>query len=761
MQHFLTATASGRLIHSHLTSLPPKEAFCLLCLVAIGQEHVLHVLPVNGALAEGITSLCSSLTQVEEFYDSIGGLAGYQLQCLQLIEQHAHGGATSSVEDATGIDSDVEFLVPTGLNLSSSADASAAAAATVRGLLGLPQMAEIYPLGGAGDRLGLCCEETGESLPTAVLPYCGRSLLGVLLRDLQAREYLYFKVYRKQLTTPVAVMTSSVKGNHWRVQQLFEQADWFGRGEDAFRLFPQPLVPVVAAADGRWLLNAPLEPVMKPGGHGVIWKLMLDSGVFDWLARTARTAAIVRQISNPMAGQDTTLLALAGEGLRGDHAFGFASCERVVGAAEGMNVLLKQLIDGGGDEEKPRASFSSSSEETTGREEGTTKSRYSYRVTNVEYTEFSRLGIEDKGASEGSEHSAFPANTNVLFLGLSKIEAKVRQGIAAGTTEAILPGMILNVKKETTHRNLESGKEERSRAGRLECTMQNLADCFVTEAEGDSIPAPLSLDTFMVYGPRRKVTSSAKRQRSPGSIKIHQTPDGSLYDLQQNAAEMLSLGGVEMPPLGSVPEYLDNGPGFLFFFHPALGPLWSVVAQKIRGGRFAARSEVQLEIAEADVEGLDVDGSFLVVADDVLGYSHLTSSEHTSNTKRLVYSDTRCGRIHLRNVRVRNAGVDWEHPSNVYWRHRVARKESCQVLLRGCSEFEAEDVELRGNVVYEVPDGYKMRVSTSTSSNSSSASEGEVCVELTPLKNGEGSWRWEYSADGGDGEVNLEKKRAC
>lgn len=43
-------------------------------------------------------------------------------------------------------------------------------------------MAEIYPVGGAGDRLGLVDEETGESLPTAVLPYCGRSLLEGLVR---------------------------------------------------------------------------------------------------------------------------------------------------------------------------------------------------------------------------------------------------------------------------------------------------------------------------------------------------------------------------------------------------------------------------------------------------------------------------------------------------------------------------------------------------------------------------------------------------
>lgn len=43
--------------------------------------------------------------------------------------------------------------------------------------------------------------------------------------------------------------------------------------------------------------------------------------------------------SNPLAGTDTTLLALAGVGYSQGKAMGFASCERVVGASEGMNIL--------------------------------------------------------------------------------------------------------------------------------------------------------------------------------------------------------------------------------------------------------------------------------------------------------------------------------------------------------------------------------------------------------------------------------------
>lgn len=56
------------------------------------------------------------------------------------------------------------------------------------------------------------------------------------------------------------------------------------------------MVPVVSAEDGQWLLPEPLAPMMKPGGHGAIWKLMLDRGVFEYFSQRRRKAAIVRQI---------------------------------------------------------------------------------------------------------------------------------------------------------------------------------------------------------------------------------------------------------------------------------------------------------------------------------------------------------------------------------------------------------------------------------------------------------------------------------
>ena len=96
-----------------------------------------------------------------------------------------------------------------------------------------------------------------------------------------------------------------------------------------------------------------------------------------------------------MAGTDATLLALSGAGYTDSRSFGFASCPRVVGAAEGMNVLLERRV------QKPNG-----------------QTEHAYNVTNVEYTEFEKQGICDVPASPGSQYSCFPANTNVLYVGL-------------------------------------------------------------------------------------------------------------------------------------------------------------------------------------------------------------------------------------------------------------------------------------------------------------------------------------------------------
>ena len=61
------------------------------------------------------------------------------------------------------------------------------------------------------------------------------------------------------------------------------------------------------------------------------------------------------------------------------------------------------------------------------------------------------------------------------------------------------------------------------------------------------LPAPPSPNPLPIKLPAQ-VTSSAKRKLKPGSTHVHQTPDGSFYDLQQNARDMLTAHcGMQVP----------------------------------------------------------------------------------------------------------------------------------------------------------------------------------------------------------------------
>ncbi|XP_068644219.1 UTP--glucose-1-phosphate uridylyltransferase 3, chloroplastic-like [Aristolochia californica] len=720
-------------------AIKPYELFLLKCLVAAGQEHVLlpefdgdfesersvlrsafYVLVdliekwdggVSGPrdFKEGNVStvkrLAKLLGDVEKFYDCIGGLVGYQITVLELLLQSQPESQTMSwarlLNDSTEYQLK-EFHVPAGVDLSDNKEYASQAA--LWGIEGLLQLGEIYPLGGSGDRLGLVDSHTGECLPAAMLPYCGRTLLEGLIRDLQAREYLYYKIYGEQCITPVAIMTSSAKKNHERIRDLCERMEWFGRGQINFKLFEQPLVPAIGAEDGRWLVNKPFSLVCKPGGHGALWKLAYDKGVFQWFSGHGRKGATVRQVSNVVAATDVTLLALAGIGLRHGKKLGFASCMREIGATEGINVLVEQKH---------------------------LKGRWTYGLTCIEYTEFEKLGIKDSPISPGRLQVEFPANTNILYVDLASAEK-----VGASKDTSCLPGMVLNLKKPVTFVD-HFGIRHSVSGGRLECTMQNIADQFLNAYSTRRYKGVEDeLDTFIVYNERRKVTSSAKRKWRHMDKSLHQTPDGSLLDLIRNASDLLSQCNVKIPEIGDNKKYLNTGPPFIILLHPALGPLWEVSRQKFHGGSISEDSELQLEVAEFLWRDIQLEGSLIVIAENIMGSMRVNGNE------RILRYGHRCGRCKLQNVRVLNKGIDWKSNENVYWKHEVKRHETCKVILHGNAEFEATDVMLQGNHLFEVPDGHKLQVTQGFSG---------LVVKLDPIKKDmmdSGSWFWKYKLKG-------------
>lgn len=87
--------------------------------------------------------------------------------------------------------------------------------------------------------------------------------------------------------------------------------------------------------------------------------------------------------------------------------------------------------------------------------------------------------------------------------------------------------------------------------------VQNLVDSLSQHFQ-EAVPQERheQLNTFVVYNQRSRVTSSAKRKRQPGSLKIHQTPDGSFLDLMRNGRDVLLRCCFDVPQVLSFPETL-------------------------------------------------------------------------------------------------------------------------------------------------------------------------------------------------------------
>ncbi|MBS0605251.1 MAG: UTP--glucose-1-phosphate uridylyltransferase [Verrucomicrobia bacterium] len=665
-------------------SLSPECELIIKSLIAIGQEE--HLLISSGEpalLAEKLRELIEELFPVETFYKEIGGIIGYHWTMFSLLSQG---------EESEALDRG-RYHRPPGIDISSEDEE--VRQYILQGIVALPLLAEIYPVGGAADRLKFCDPGCGQPMPAAKLFFCGRTLLEGLIRDVQAREYLYYKLFGEQTTTPIAMMTSVEKDNHRHILDLCETQQWFGRPKDSFRLFCQPVVPTMDK-NGKWCLSGPMKFLMKPGGHGVIWKVAKEEGVFDWMQKLGRKKVLVRQINNPIAGIDYGVLAFCGIGFRDDKAFGFASCPRQVKSAEGVNILFEKKS---GDQSH-------------------------YCLTNVEYCDFPKFRIRDVPENLGSSYSQFPSNTNILFADIAAVKETVKC--------CPIPGMLVNLK--TMSFTDSEGNLQEKEVARLESTMQNLADCFEQAADSNVPIKDVGLRTYLTYNHRRKTISTTKKLLLPGASLL-ETPEGCYYDQLLNAYDLLSnYCHFSLPPMPSMDSYLHQGPSFLFSYHPAIGPLFSVIGQKLRGGTLNQHSEMKLEIAEADIENLTLFGSLHVIAEQVMGEKDEEGILH--------YSD-QTGKCRLRNVTVRNRGVDWE-ALNSFWRDQIERAELCEIQLRGDGEFIAENVNLNGGMRIVVESGTRV---------TAIEAEGEIKFKTEALSGHETGWVY-HLAD--DGAIQLE-----
>jgi hypothetical protein len=654
-----------------------EEEVVMKAMIAIGLGESLFATEPQGQARD---LLVQTLLKIEQFYAPLGGIVGYQRIILSLLKEKEGDSCDPAPFDT------VRFLPPEGIDLSDKTPQVVQAIAA--GIERMGELAEIYVVGGAADRLrsgalSKTLSAAGWAPPAARLCFAGKTLLQTLVIDVQAREYLYFKLFHKQLLTPLALMTSLEKGNHQQIVELCEEQNWFGRPKESFFLFCQPSVPTFDR-EGNWCMAGPWQLLLKPGGHGVIWKLAKDSGVFEWLEKQGRKKALVRQINNPIAGVDDGLLAFTGLGFEWDKVFGFASCPRQIRAAEGINVLVEKRCASG----------------------------FSYSLRSIEYCDFKKYQISDEPASLGSLYSQFPSNTNILFVDLASI-AKIVDLLP-------IPGGVINFKK--TEFQTPTGEMRELEIARLESTMQNIADALIeTFSEPRLSGDDRSLKTFLTYNKRHKTISTVKREYSPGSSLL-ETPEGCFWDLLRNAEELLKEHcHMELPPLGDLPPSLGATPPFLLHYHPALGPLYSVISQKIRRGKIEKGSSLELWIADVDIEELTLDGALSIVAECVMG-----------KTQEVLSYGAHTGKCELKNVKVVNAGIDRSCPQ-VYWRGEIQCIEKCEIFLEGDGEFCAEDVTLVGAVRIVVPSGMRVR-----------AVQDGAEIRLSYEKLTAPSWEWQY-----------------
>ncbi len=670
--------ANSVVLNRFFEASSPDIQYVLAVLLAIGQGDTLFF-DLDEGEEDKLRALVQGLVSIEHYYQSIGGIVGYHLNALQLIL--ALKAPSHAIHEAC------RYQRPEGVNLE---EQSVEVRRLVRlGIEHLSTVADFYPIGGAGDRLHLEDASTGEPLPAAQLLFCGRTLLEGLVRELQGREYLHYKFFAKQLHTPIVMMTSAEKKNHDFILEQCRSHAWFGRDPQTIKLMKQLSVPMIAT-DGSWVMQAPLELLLKPGGHGVIWQEALHQGIFDWLASKQRSKALVRQINNPIAATDKGILALLGLGCQAGKDFGFACCSRILGAPEGTVVLkMSEVAEG-----------------------------VEHTITNIEYTDFAKRGIEDKPLKEGSPYSQYPANANILVADLAAVKLACQRNP--------FPGLLINVKHSVSCYTKDGVVEKQ--AGRLEAIMQNIADQFVTV-----LSKPIEKDhgnqlrTCVTYSERIKTISVTKQSFKRGEGLLC-TPEGCFFDLMENYRDLLSNHcHFQLPEKRSEKEYIEHGPSFVVEFHPALGMLYTILAQKIRGGRLHEGAEWLMEVGEAYVENLDLEGSLLIHADAPMG--------KRDGYGILRYNSAQAGKCTLLNVSVKNAGADLSDVSDCYKR-AYKRNESLRIVIHGNGEFLAENVTLTGDMEFEVPENHRLVVYER---------HGEITWHHESLS--KPTWQWNYSFD--------------
>lgn len=624
---------NNTLLNKALLKFSDHEKFFIYFLIFIDQiDKVINFNKDKKIVSLKLKTLVKELYKIDKFYSSIGGIVGYYLEFITLLEN-------------SQINKNIKFYHPNYVNIEKQTKEVTNFIDV--GIRNLDKIAFVSPMGGAADRFNLLNKVTKEPMPLASLKFLNSTLLKLLIDDLFALEYLYFTKTNKKIIIPMVIMTSDAKNNHRNILDLFEKNKYFHRKKENFYFIKQPLSPVISE-NKDFLLDSNNNLLLKPSGHGVIWKLMKDNKVLDKLLNRNISSLLIRQINNPIAYTDYNPLALLGYAKKNKKAFGFLSCPRLVNSKEGMN-LLKEVKD----------------------------NNYLYNYTNIEYTDFKKYDLKDEKVSTTSPYSKYPSNTNILF-------ADIKQIIKALKKNEFF-NLIINLKTK-----VKQNKKE-IKCARLESTMQNISDYILDKSKTKLKKTDQKkLKTFVLYNKREKTISAIKKQYIYKKDAI-ESDKKCFYDILNNYLDLLKNHcKVNMPSINSFESFLKNKLNFTCYINPILGPMYEIISKKIIKGEFKKNFDLFLNISNLYLENIYLSGSLII---DV--------KNPTLDSK--IYKNTKC---YLKNIKIKNLGIDRTKENN-FCQNNLYRKETFKIILNENSFFYAKNLTINNNFFIEVPKNYK------------------------------------------------------
>lgn len=144
-------------------------------------------------------------------------------------------------------------------------------------------------------------------------------------------------------------------------------------------------------------------------------------------------------------------------------------------------------------------------------------------------------------------------------------------------------------------------------------------------------------------------------------------------------------------------------------------------------------AELELEIAELDMENLHLTGSLSIIAESVTGHPYSEQS----------------GKCSLQGVTVKNRGIHL-CPENIFWKRSIARREQMTIRIIGNGEFHAKNVCFEGTWEIIVPSGVRITATVDE------LGKIELMSEPCPQP----SWYWWYEI-GADKNILLSRKTAA